>query len=539
MICPYYIKPFLFFVSDQVPPLLYYSHVPIFVVAVAVAVFILVKDRKTLLSRALAIPLLLFSVWMILDLITWTNNSSDIIMFVWSFFGILFILINFYFFRFLYVFIANKEFPSWVFWIFSVIMAPTLFLTHTSFNLPSFDVVLCTAIDGSIFVSYYLIVGIAIFIAMCVFLVRSYIKAEKQSKQKILLIGIGTVSFLSLFILTSCLASILKYLGLVENYQIEQYGFFPLIIFAIMLGYSTVKYKIFNIKLFAAQILVYALIFFIGSQFFFIKTQINFVLNGVTFAGVLVFGYFLIKSVKKEIKQKEQLQVLLQQRESLTHLVTHKVKGAFTRTKYIFAEMLEGTFGAITPELKSIAKKGLDSDNQGISTVDLVLNAANLQTGTVNYDMKSLDLKELVLKVSDEMKDAVSTKGLKFSLKLDDAVTYKILGDEFWMKEVVHNLIDNALKYTLSGEIIVKLLKKDNKVIFSVKDTGVGITEDDKKNLFKEGGRGKDSVKVNVDSTGYGLFTVKLVVEAHKGKIWAESEGQNKGSEFLVELDAI
>ncbi len=72
-----------------------------------------------------------------------------------------------------------------------------------------------------------------------------------------------------------------------------------------------------------------------------------------------------------------------------------------------------------------------------------------------------------------------------------------------------------------------------------MKDTGFGITAEDKKNLFTEGGRGKDSVKVNVDSTGYGLYSVKLIVDAHKGKVWAESEGEGKGSQFYVELDAI
>ncbi len=76
----------------------------------------------------------------------------------------------------------------------------------------------------------------------------------------------------------------------------------------------------------------------------------------------------------------------------------------------------------------------------------------------------------------------------------------------------------------------------DNKILFSVKDTGVGITDEDKKNLFTEGGRGQDSIKVNVDSTGYGLYTVKMVVEAHKGRVWGESEGTGKGSQFYIEL---
>jgi signal transduction histidine kinase len=85
----------------------------------------------------------------------------------------------------------------------------------------------------------------------------------------------------------------------------------------------------------------------------------------------------------------------------------------------------------------------------------------------------------------------------------------------------------------------VSLEKKDGKILFSVKDTGIGLTPEDKKNLFTEGGRGKDSVKFNVDSTGYGLYSVKLIVEAHGARVWAESEGAGKGSEFFVEFDAI
>ncbi|HEY4498786.1 MAG TPA: ATP-binding protein, partial [Candidatus Paceibacterota bacterium] len=62
------------------------------------------------------------------------------------------------------------------------------------------------------------------------------------------------------------------------------------------------------------------------------------------------------------------------------------------------------------------------------------------------------------------------------------------------------------------------------------------ITPEDMKLLFTEGGHGKDSIKVNVHSTGYGLFIAKQIVEAHKGKIWAESEGEGRGSRFIVEF---
>ena len=57
-------------------------------------------------------------------------------------------------------------------------------------------------------------------------------------------------------------------------------------------------------------------------------------------------------------------------------------------------------------------------------------------------------------------------------------------------------------------------------------------------NLFTEGGHGKDSVKINVESTGFGLYIVKQIVDAHKGRVWAESEGAGKGTQFYVELPA-
>ncbi|MEK7060172.1 MAG: ATP-binding protein, partial [Patescibacteria group bacterium] len=130
--------------------------------------------------------------------------------------------------------------------------------------------------------------------------------------------------------------------------------------------------------------------------------------------------------------------------------------------------------------------------------------------------------------------------------------TYNVLGDALWLKEVVNDLIENALKYTREGKITVGLEKKparnasgiadaggDKKILFYVRDTGIGITPEDKANLFTEGGRGKESVKINVDSTGYGLYSVRLIVDAHKGKVWMEPNKEANGSVFFVELDAV
>jgi len=249
--------------------------------------------------------------------------------------------------------------------------------------------------------------------------------------------------------------------------------------------------------------------------------------------------YKQVESLNGELgKANESLKDLIKQRESLVHLVTHKVKGSFTRSKYIFDGMLTGTFGETTPEIKKYAQMGLESDNMGIQTVDLVLNADNLQKGTVKYDMKPIDFKEMVLKIISEKKVPIEAKGLKLETDIKDGV-YSVLGDPTWLKEAISNLVENSLRYTKEGGIKIKLENNSGKIKFVIKDTGIGINDEDKKNLFTEGGRGKNSVKMNVDSTGYGLYSVKLIIEAHKGKVWAESEGSDKGSTFFVELSAV
>ncbi len=231
----------------------------------------------------------------------------------------------------------------------------------------------------------------------------------------------------------------------------------------------------------------------------------------------------------------KQVDNLNKQMESLMHLINHKVKGAFTHSKYIFVGLLDGTFGDVNEEVKKRAQQGLDSDDMGIKTIDLVLNANNLKKGTIKYDMKPVDFKEMTQSCIEEKKISAETKGLKVETDIKEGA-YSVLGDVTWLKEAVKNLIENSIRYTKIGEIDIALQNVDGKIRFSVKDTGIGITDEDKKILFAEGGRGKDSIKTNVDSTGYGLYSVKLIVESHNGKVWGESEGEGKGSTFYIEL---
>lgn len=232
----------------------------------------------------------------------------------------------------------------------------------------------------------------------------------------------------------------------------------------------------------------------------------------------------------------EALEIANREQVALIHFITHQIKGFFTKSKYIFSAILDGDYGPIAEPLKDVVSKGFESDNKGIAMVADILNAANLKKGTVKYEMKEVDLRALIEEVALDQKKAAEDKGLKFDLRLDPAGDYKISGDAEHLRHAFKNLIDNSVHYTQTGSIAVTLSRRGNKILFSVEDTGVGISPADKARLFTEGGRGVNSIHLNTDSTGYGLFIVKQIIEAHNGRVWAESEGEGKGAKFWVEV---
>ena len=532
LLCPWEGAQY-FVYSSNIPTLFFYSHIPAILVALIVGFLVFYKSGKSKMGGSLLAIAVLFSLWSIFDLLIWATNRPDVVLFFWSLqilFEPLVYLMSFYL---VYLFVKNEdlEFKWKLLGIF--IYSPVVLLLATKYNLIGVDASFCNAIEGFI-AQYYTYIVESVFILSIIFLaILQYRKISDHARRKeIIIFVLGVVLFLIAFSSGNIIGSF------TDNWTLAQAGLIGMPVFIAILAYLFVRYHTFNIKTFATQVLMFTIWLLVLGILLLRQIENVRVITALTLILVTIAGDLLIKSVKKEIEQREELAKLIQQRESLVHLIDHKVKGSFTRSKYVYAGMLDGTFGPISEEIKKRAEEGLDSNDAGIKTIDLVLNVANLQKGGFKYDMKTVDFREIVRQSIAEKKPPIEAKGLKFIEDIKEG-NYATQGDPFWLKEVVNNFIDNAGKYTKEGSVTVMLQKEDSKIKFSVKDTGMGISDEDKKILFTEGGRGKDSVKVNVDSTGYGLYSVKLIVEAHGGRVWAESEGVGKGSTFFVELNAV
>ena len=532
--------PNLFGVFDTTiaPSLLYYSYLPVIILMFLFGLIVyrnrtLAQPLPNILFFALSV---IFSVFLLNEIVQWIAVPTAWVHLAWELSPLLQALMMIVLMYFVSVFVNQKDISYARKVFFALLLVPVLFFLPTKLNMISFDLSNCLSNIGPLFYYVYVLQGLTAFFIAVTCLKKYFSSQDRLEKNKILYLMIGAVTFVLVFSVSDILGE------LTRVYEINLIGPIGMLTLVGFLTYIIVKYQAFNVKVLSAQALVWGLIFFIGAQFFFIRNPVNYFLNGFTFIVTLIFGNYLVNSVRREVEQREylatlnwELQDLNKQRENLVHLITHKVKGSFTRTKYIFAEMVDGSFGKLDGMMLKMARRGLESDAEGIHTVDLVLNAFNLGSGAVKYDMKPMELKKVVQEVMSEKGARIKEKGLAITLDAKDA-EYPLVGDAFWLKEVMNNFVENALRYSMHGTIQIKLEKKAKSILLSVKDEGVGLLEDDKKGLFTEGGRGKDSLRMNVDSTGYGLFSVKVIVEAHKGRVWAESEGRDKGSTFYAEI---
>ncbi len=169
-------------------------------------------------------------------------------------------------------------------------------------------------------------------------------------------------------------------------------------------------------------------------------------------------------------------------------------------------------------------------------TIESILELTSLEFGREDYDKESLQLRDLVIQVIKSSTLLAKEKGLTIKSVLPEKLP-NVTVDKQGITRVVTNLVDNAIKYTDKGEILVSLQQKNSGLEFLVKDSGIGINilQEHHHKLFDR----FYQENVATPGTGIGLSICKTILEAHGGKIWVESEGKDKGSTFRFILPII
>jgi signal transduction histidine kinase len=346
----------------------------------------------------------------------------------------------------------------------------------------------------------------------------------------------GLELFLALFLFLGFISSYL------DNYSVEFYGLFGKVIFLVFLSYLIVKYKEFNIKILGVQALVWASIILIGSQYFFIQTNINRILTGFTIVLFSIVGWLIIRSVKKEIKQKEEIAHLLKIKSEFIDIVSHQLRTPVSVIKGMASMLKEGDLDNAPKEQKDQFVAGIYEKSEKLADIlNDILKAAELDMDNFTFtpaNVKPVNLANLVTGIFNDLNSLAQAKKLRYELTINPEVTnLNVLTDDSFLKHVFQNVTDNAVKYSKeAGSTTLDLSKDGNFIICKITDSGIGIPEDQKDRLFEKFFRAKNAVDAHAYGTGLGLFITKKIVEAHPGgKIWFDSV-INQGTTFFIKL---
>ncbi len=530
--CEWALSKYLIFSDNVFAPLIYYSHLAAFAASLLVGIFIFINGRKNLANNALFAMVLFFAGWILSDLVLWATEIPSYTIFFWSLINLFEPLVYYFAFYFAYVFLKNRDLSLRMKILSFLPMLPIIFLTPTPFSILGYDITNCdrAAVEGVLaFYGYAVEVLYTLISAM---VILNHAEKHKEERKKSLILLFGIIFFLLSFSLGNIVES------LTENWYIGQIGLLGAPVFAGALAYLIVRYQSFNIKLLSAQGLI-AAIWVMTLSLLFIRhiENVRFVVFA-TLVLITILGNQLIKSVKREVALREELEVANVGQANLLHIINHQIKGYLTKARLVFDDLLHDEGHRLTGSARPMIEQGFASVTEGVNFVQNFLNASNIEKGTFTYDMKPVDFRSIVEAEADKLKSAMLEKGLEFSLNVLDG-DYKMTGDKAQLGQAVKNLIDNSMRYTPHGTVNLQLTTNNGKILFKIQDTGVGISEELRPKLFTKGGRDKDSQKVNVNSTGFGLAFVKGVAEAHKGRVWATSPGVSRGSTFCMELPAV
>lgn len=324
--------------------------------------------------------------------------------------------------------------------------------------------------------------------------------------------------------------------GFLPVYGLPVYPYMNVLIalFPVIMGYAIFRYQLFSPRVILGQTLVFAIWLFVGVRLSLSWGTPQALTDGVLLGVVMVLGILLIQSIIREANQRERLQQLNEIKSEYLSFASHQVKAPMTAVKGFASLIYDGSYGDVSDKIREAAGKIRDAANRMIMTVNNILNIRRIEEGKLEYHFIAKDLNVLAHDVVEELRPLASAKSLSLTFEPTQELAIAHL-DEQYFRQVLQNVIENAIKYTDLGSVAVRVSREGENIICSVTDSGRGMSHEDLTHLFEEFHRAPGTTRT-VDGTGLGLYLAKQIVDAHHGRIWATSPGAGEGTTFFVQV---
>ena len=461
------------------------------------------NNTKSITNKTFLVFALVTIIWSIVNYLSYYQIESTVFAF-WLIRFVIFLGVwhAFTFFQLARVFPKEKfRFSDNHKWILVPIVSATSILTLTPFVFKhvteTSNIGIVTSIEKGPAIILLGLIVMSLIISGIFILIKKTLSASGTEKKQFKFISFGTfLTFLLLGIFNFILPAFF------DNPNYIQFGAVFIIPFVAFTSYAILKHKLFDIKVVATATMAFVLSVVTFLEVVFSEGFEQIMFRSSIFILVLIFSIFLLKSVRKEVALREEVEALagslekanvrLKELDKLksefVSFATHQIRAPITAIKGYTSLILEGSYGDISDELKQAIDRIHQSSKSLAIVVEDYLNISRIEMGRMKYDFKEIDFGKLVREVAEELRPNVNKANLELLVDIDDSKEHKASIDEGKMRQVIVNFIDNAIKYTKQGSIKISLSKdeKKGKLRVNILDTGVGIKKETMSKLFKK-----------------------------------------------------
>lgn len=258
------------------------------------------------------------------------------------------------------------------------------------------------------------------------------------------------------------------------------------------------------------------------------------VLQGFWQIGLILFITIFCRFLARELKSQQSLKeaslarqkVLeeesVRQREFIS-LAAHQLYTPLSIIRGFSSLLNEKQLGKLTPKQNNATEEIYTNTKRMINLVSELLSVSKIESGKIQLALSEISINQILTELVKEFDQIKTNKNVNLVLKLSDNIK-NVRADNDKIRQVCGNLIDNAIKYTQSGNITVSTRQNDTETVVSVRDQGSGIKDEDSGKIFQPFYRGQNILELDNRGTGLGLYISKLIVEKHGGRIWYDKE---------------
>ncbi len=496
------------------------------------------SNRKNITNKSFLYLAVAVSFWSTFNYLNYQSDSPQIVLAFLRLLMFSSVWFAFTLFQLLYVFPRSEVlFPKF----YKTILTPLSILISLSALTPA----IFKSIDGGVTIGTVARVnegwGIIPFAILVLYLVgygiylfvKKTIQAHGTEKGQFKIVLIGIILTFSLVIILNFLLP--AFFNLYNFIPLGAVFIFPFIAFT---AYAIYRHKLFNIKNITTFTFAFALTVTSFIEIIFANTLSLVIFRISVFILVLIFSIRMVGDMFKIEFANERLKELDALKNEFVSLATHQIRAPLTAIKGYISLVQEGDYGPVSPEIAQALTIIMSSTNNLVTIVGDFLDVSRIEGGKMKYDYSDFDIEKLAEEVISEYRPNVEKRGLALEFTFEQNKNYMVHADKGKVKQVIGNILDNSIKYTPHGNIKVNvsISEQSGKSIIKISDTGVGIPATTMPKLFQKFSRAENANETNILGTGLGLYIARNMIESMSGRVWAESEGANTGSQFYIEI---